>query len=296
MSGTYVFGDWGTTRLRLYRMRDDEVLDRLEGPGIGSLNAPAIHVLTTQLEGWRGEGDIDALFLCGMAGVRGGLVEAAYLGCPATILAWGAAHSRIMVDGIRVAVAPGLSCHTASGAPDVMRGEETQIFGAMTINPALAKGEHLFLLPGTHSKWARVKDGAVTGFRTCPTGELFALLTTQSTLTGPDSAGQGGFDEGFTLGFSRRAEPLANALFEARAGRLLHGWSRPWARGYLSGLLIGSEVHAQGVVGEQIIVIGDPALSGLYLRALSADGLGYLPIDGEKAALAGLELARREVE
>lgn len=296
MSGTYVFGDWGTTRLRLYRMRDDVVLDRLEGPGIGSLDAPAIHVLTKQLEGWRGEGDIDALFLCGMAGVRGGLVEAAYLGCPAAVPAWGAGHSRIMVDGICVAVAPGLSCHTASGAPDVMRGEETQIFGAMAINPTLAKGEHLFLLPGTHSKWARVKDGAVTGFRTCPTGELFALLTTQSTLTGPDSAGQGSFDEGFTLGFSRRAEPLANALFEARAGRLLHGWSRPWARGYLSGLLIGSEVHAQGVAGEQLIVIGDPALSDLYLRALSADGLGYLPIDGEKAALAGLELARREVE
>ena len=42
---------------------------------------------------------------------------------------------------------------TQRGMPDVMRGEETQIFGA------LGTGSGLCVLPGTHSKWATVEGG-----------------------------------------------------------------------------------------------------------------------------------------
>jgi 2-dehydro-3-deoxygalactonokinase len=292
MTQQYVLGDWGTTRLRLHRMRNGIMFDRLEGPGIGSLDAPAIRVLMNRIEDWRAEGDIEEILLCGMAGARGGLVEAPYLACPATVDAWRGAQTRMMLDGLRISVAPGLSYRSPTGIPDVMRGEETQIFGAMAVMPDLAHGEWLLLLPGTHSKWARVRDGAITGFRTCPTGETFALFTQQSTLVGPDAAGTGSFDEGFRQGYERRTDPLGPALFEARAARMLDGRSRDWAKGFLSGLLIGSEIHALAPAGEQVIVIGDPALWDLYRRALSASGVAQQFIDGEAAVLAGLERAR----
>ena len=60
-----------------------------------------------------------------------------------------------------------------------MRGEEVQILGAMQLS-GLRDG--VFVLPGTHNKWAQVSDGRVTGFRTFMTGEFYALLSRQSLL------------------------------------------------------------------------------------------------------------------
>src|SRR6185436_6198995 len=68
------------------------------------------------------------------------------------------------------------------GAPDVMRGEETQLVGALEIEPALAAGRHLVCMPGTHTKWVSMRDGIVQEFLTVPTGEVFALLCNHSVL------------------------------------------------------------------------------------------------------------------
>ena len=60
-----------------------------------------------------------------------------------------------------------------------MRGEETQIAGY------LAKDPNFFgtlCLPGTHSKWTQISAEEIVSFRTFMTGELFALLSTQSVL------------------------------------------------------------------------------------------------------------------
>jgi len=45
--------------------------------------------------------------------------------------------------GSSVWIAAGLSCRDASGRPDVMRGEETQVFGALSLDPELADGTHV---------------------------------------------------------------------------------------------------------------------------------------------------------
>ena len=292
MSESHVLGDWGTSRLRLYRMNGGEVTARLNGPGIGSLETSARRVLEERLEVWLADGPISDVTLCGMAGAAGGLVEAGYAPCPARPDAWLGAGAAIEVSGVPVTVMPGLSCRTDGNVPEVMRGEETQIFGAAALQPDLAKGRHKIVLPGTHSKWAIVEHGTVASFHTHPTGELFALLAGQSTLTGPDTPGEGTLEDGFARGLERCEEPLTAALFEARAARMLGGKSRDWSRGYLSGLLIGHEVAVRADPDTAITLIGDPALASLYEKALAARHCTLNLVDGDAAAIAGLKLAR----
>lgn len=294
MSMAYVLGDWGTTRLRLYRMSGGAVTDRLDGPGTGALDTSAQGVLAQRLEVWLAQGPLSEVILCGMAGAPGALVEAGYAACPADAAGWLASRTWTDAARVPVAVLPGLSGRAEGNVPEVMRGEETQVFGALALRPALAEGRHLIVLPGTHSKWVELENGTIRGFRTHPTGELFALLAGQSTLTGPDTPGEGAFDDGFARGLERRYEPLTAALFEARAARMLDRRSRDWSRGYLSGLLIGSEAAARAQAGMSVVLIGDPALAALYERALAEIGCSSARIDGDQAVIAGLELAREK--
>lgn len=274
-------------------MNGGEVTGRLDGPGTGALNTSAASVLAERLEAWLTDGPIRDVTLCGMAGAPGALVEAGYVACPADAGRWLGARTPGEAAGVPVAVLPGMSCRIEGHGPEVMRGEETQVFGALALHPELAEGRHIIALPGTHSKWVDIEDGTILGFRTHPTGELFALLAGQSTLTGPDIPGNGTFGDGFAQGLTRYWEPLTAALFEARAARMLDGRSKDWSRGYLSGLLIGNETAARMPTGAAVVLIGDPALAALYELALGIFDCTSTRIDGDAAAIAGLELARR---
>jgi 2-dehydro-3-deoxygalactonokinase len=154
-----------------------------------------------------------------------------------------------------------------------MRGEETQLAGALARQPGHA--DATFILPGTHSKWVRVRDGVVVAFRTLMTGELYAVLRQHSILgaggtegvDSPDAFARGvaaARDSGTAGAFSR--------LFSARA-LMLDGVLAPAAvPDYLSGLLLGEEFRiglAAGLArrGMPMQLIGDPALCGRYRRA-----------------------------
>ena len=69
-------------------------------------------------------------------------------------------------------VVPGVAQYGES--PNVMRGEETQIAGFLSLNPGF---DGVICLPGTHTKWAQVSAGEVVSLRSFMTGELFALLS-----------------------------------------------------------------------------------------------------------------------
>jgi hypothetical protein len=56
-----------------------------------------------------------------------------------------------------------------------MRGEETQILGALSLAPDLEKNS-MVILPGTHSKWVSMHESRIMDFATYMTGELFCLL------------------------------------------------------------------------------------------------------------------------
>ena len=302
----YIAGDWGTSRLRLFLCLDERVLETRQGPGIGVLPGSAAATLGALIAGWRDTYGPLPLVLCGMAGSRNGWRETPYLPCPADLRTLGQAALRFEADGARVVIASGLSCVSRLGPPDVMRGEETQIAGALALHPGLGTGGHLLCLPGTHTKWVWLEDGRVRDFLTALTGELFALLRDGSTLTraappgtssetsgslGGSDGSRDGFEEGLEGAAVLPGTSLLHALFAVRSRQLLQGRSREWAVSYLSGLMIGADVRGAIPVfahRTEVVLIGDAVLNERYAQALRHEGVAASCLDGEQCALAGL--------
>ena len=96
-----------------------------------------------------------------------------------------------------------------------MRGEETQLLGAIGIDE---RGV-LAVLPGTHSKWARVEHGRVVDFTTFMTGELYGVLIDHSMLGRLAGHEPGRFSrDAFSRGVARGLDDgeLAHDIFGAR--------------------------------------------------------------------------------
>jgi 2-dehydro-3-deoxygalactonokinase len=276
-----VIGDWGNTRLRLWRLESGAVADRREGRGVAQTDHPSA-ALAAALGNWQA----DRIVLCGMAGARNGLHETPYVACPADAQSWRSRLTTFERGGASVAIAPGLA--SSGGGPDVMRGEETQIFGAIASHPPLASGRHLMVLPGTHSKWAVLADGRIESFRTFMTGELFGLLQRSSLFAAGGEAAEADDDGGFSNGLTRSG-PLSALLFEARSAQLIMGRSAVWARGFVSGVLIGAELATMKPHGS-VTIIGEPELANRYSRALADRGLRPAILDAEQCTIAGLRL------
>ncbi|OOG64045.1 2-keto-3-deoxy-galactonokinase [Rhodanobacter sp. B04] len=265
--------DWGTSSLRAYWFdAAGEIRGTRARPwGIRHLPEGGFDAALADItEGWP---RLPRL-ACGMVGSRHGWLEVPYMDLPAeTAQLGGAVRSLRAKDGLDVHIVPGL--RNPQG-PDVMRGEETQLLGALALRPALIP-DSTWILPGTHSKWARVRDGAVTDFCTLMTGELFALLRQHSILCAgsgdaavdPDAFARGviaardsGSAGAFTLLFSARALMLDNALAPDAVPE------------YLSGLLIGEEMRSSVASNRfrhdaPLQLIGDAALSARYRLAAS---------------------------
>lgn len=292
----HVLGDWGTTRLRLFLIEGDRVASRCEGPGIAALTASPAQILSQLVAPWRRPDARLEVYLAGMVGARNGWHEVPYLPLPTDCAAWCNAAWTTSLDGIVVTIAGGLCMKPQSGAGDVMRGEEAQIFGALRAESTLAQGTRILVLPGTHSKWVELVDGVITRFRTAFTGETYALFRDHSTLLRASASIDGAEDSalGFAAG-SRRAreleEGLLAAAFEARTAQLLQGRSRAWAAGFLSGLLIGHEIDTLGnAYGAKagVTLIGDPQLTELYRRILADRGCPASALAGDACVIEGL--------
>jgi 2-dehydro-3-deoxygalactonokinase len=278
--------DWGLSSFRAWRLgAGGAIAATLAAPrGIRGIPpdgfAAALDDLLAPWPGAAGE----AVLLCGMIGSRLGWAEAPYAPCPAR--AQDVAAALLPVPGrAGCFIVPGLSCRN-DGVADVMRGEETQILGLL---PALGPGGHTLCLPGTHSKWAVVEDGAILSFRTAMTGELFGLMRTHSTLAPVMPEGQDDDEAAFAAGVARAGEAggLPHHLFGLRAAALL-GDRRPESLpAFLSGLLIGHEIRALAPHAGRVHIVGAPGLTARYARALSLIGRESA-VHGEETAAHGL--------
>lgn len=301
-NAAFIAGDWGTTHLRLYLCdHRGAVLESKSGEGVGSLHGNAEHAFSSLVEGWeKHHGKLPAI-LCGMAGSTIGWREVPYVACPARLDSVAAKSLRFESGGRMIAIAPGLSCQNRLQAPDMMRGEETQILGALRSDPDLATGRHLLCMPGTHTKWVLLKDGAVEQFQTGLAGELFDILCRYSILANGDSVTEiaGGGEFARALGQTRKfpdAE-LVHLLFEVRSRQLRGELKHQDAAAYLSGLIIGQDVsgakrlfQAELPNAGQVVVIGSSKLGALYAQALEAHDIFPRHIDGEIASLEGLKV------
>jgi 2-dehydro-3-deoxygalactonokinase len=298
MGNTLVAVDWGTSSLRGARLAaDGQVLEEQSfGRGILSVSPGEFAaVFEACFAPWMDERS--TCLISGMAGSRQGWAEAAYCRCPAGFgelaehLLWNPPGA----PAGRVAIVPGMSC-TQDDVPDVMRGEEIQIFGALRLT-GLQDG--IFVLPGTHSKWARVRHGRIAAFRTFMTGEFYALLGRQSLLSrtvDTDAPFDGAaFDEGVMRAFEGRG--LLHTAFGARTLGLLEGRAPAALGSYLSGLLIGEELRqalADTDTGEPVL-IGAPQLTAHYARALSLRGRTSRSLH-DQATWAGLHALAQQTK
>lgn len=292
----YVLGDWGTSRLRLFLLENARIVGHREAPGVAALTSDPAQALHEALAPWIDPQQPLDVYLAGMIGSRNGLHEVPYVLLPADCTVWAQAAWSTSLEGLSITIAGGLCAPPSDGAGDVMRGEETQIFGAMRLDDSLGSGPQLFILPGTHSKWVEAESGTVIRFRTAFTGELYGLLCNHSTLlrASKRDAEAADSDAGFASGAARSLqlrEGLLAALFETRTEQLLRGHSHAWATGFLSGLLIGYEVDTLSAnfhVDHGVTIIADPELAALYRRVLSQRGLTVRVLDGAACVIEGL--------
>jgi 2-dehydro-3-deoxygalactonokinase len=303
MQADWVAVDWGTTNLRAWGIGagGDVVFSRQSDQGMGKLTPDAYpHVLGQLLAGdFSPAGPPIDVLICGMAGARQGWMEAPYLEAPADLgaLASGAVSPAISGARLSARILPGI-CQRRLGAEDVMRGEETQLLGLATLCPGFAG---VACMPGTHSKWVQLAGRSVERFATAMTGELFDVLRTHSVLRhsfggelqGPN--GEEGFDAGLAAGIEA-PQKLPVTLFKVRAGSLLSGRTPDWCAGFLSGLLIGSEIGAQRdwIGAGEIAIVGAAGLADRYAKGLATVGAKARIVDGAEATLAGLKTAKQQ--
>jgi 2-dehydro-3-deoxygalactonokinase len=290
----YVAVDWGTSSFRLWLIGRDETIlaERRSGEGMTTAARTGFAaVLQSHLAAISAPEDLPVL-ICGMAGAKQGWVEAGYLDTPAALSAIPAAAVRVPGVAADIRILPGLAQRDAT-APDVMRGEETQLLGAAA---ELGNGDHLVCMPGTHSKWVRLSAGKVEGFSTFMTGELFDAIAKNTILShavadagaiAPDNAA-------FRAAVTRMVANPALAtsqMFSVRAGSLIAGLSSDDAKARLSGTLIGLEIAgALSLTAKDtpVTLVASGSLGMLYEQALAAAGLAPTVIDADTAVRNGL--------
>jgi 2-dehydro-3-deoxygalactonokinase len=292
--------DWGSSSFRAYLMSPDaQVLDEVaSGDGIGSVAAGAYPATLKRLiGGWLDAHPSLPVVASGMVGSRHGWREAAYVKCPAGPSEVAAQLTPVEADGRRVHLAAGLSYVDEAGQPDVMRGEETEIFGVAEA------GARLIVLPGSHSKWARVDGDRVAAFKTFVTGELFAALR-DHTIVGafaraapaksPGEAFALAVRRGAAAGACEGKSGLLGLMFGARSLPLMGALPDDDSCEYLSGLLIGAEIgEARRLFpGETPYVAGAETLVERYLAAFAALDISARAAPRRAAALGLFRIAR----
>ena len=291
--------DWGTSSFRArLAAADGRALEAVESDTGALALTPGTHeaFLAECIGDWTRRFPGLPIVLSGMVGARQGWVEAPYVACPAGVAEIAAKTLTLDTTRLgRLLIVPGLSAIDAHGAPDVMRGEETQILGALVAGKS---DDGVFVLPGTHSKWARVEAGHIVAFATFMTGEIFAALkdhTVLGRMMAPDAAHNA---EGFARGLAAAQAlelpgDLLSAVFKTRTLALFDGLPADGLADYLSGLLIGAEILAGGRGARGATIVGSAALTARYRTAGAALGLELTPAPETCATLGQIALLER---
>lgn len=285
-----IFCDWGSSNLRAYLFDDGEVVDRYASE-LGSKTIAADEDLYhAELKRITIRFDVapdTPIQLSGMVGSKNGWLDAGYIDTPAAVA--DLAGSLVSPPGFSSAViVPGLKHERENSSIDLMRGEETQVFGLLSIDPAATR----ICLPGTHSKWVEVAGGRITAFQSYMTGDLFSALCERSIFR--EQIGSEDFDEesfiaGCTLAY---AGCSLDDLFRLRSDYVCAKVSQRGFHSYLSGFLIANEIRAAGASGS-VHLCGSESLTKAYAMALDQISVESIAIAAEAATIAGhIELGK----
>jgi 2-dehydro-3-deoxygalactonokinase len=282
--------DWGSTRLRVSAVGADGAVHRHETTDQGILGLGRVR----QGETLRGAlapmcaayPDVPVV-AAGMIGSRNGMVETVPVALPATVADVAAGMATLVLDDLTtVRISPGLTDRSADPV-DLIRGEEVQVLGYLADHPG--ESDAVLVLPGTHSKWVTVHRGAIVGFRTFLTGELYAQLRGTPSLRptvdrGADPAGFDWFGAGLRL--ADLDGGLLRQLFAARSRMLASRLGADEMAELLSGLVIATEIAGARQAGLLVadrapVVIADPALAQHYRQAFAAAGIDVAIAQGD---------------
>jgi 2-dehydro-3-deoxygalactonokinase len=293
MGHDFIAINWGSSNFRAFLLdHAGNVREAFaDAAGIASLDRDGMAAqIERLLHRWP---DAPAIYACGMVGSNVGWEEVGYAECPVGVDDLAANLHPTTIAGRTMHIVPGLACRRAAdGAPDIMRGEETELFGLMRSGRLPRDG--VVALPGTHSKWVRLVDGNVMEFMTSMSGEIFDRLTAagmlSSVVTAPASVG-----DAFTAGVHAGAEGalgLGTQLFGVRAQVMRNDLARHDAASYLRGLLIGAEISDAGSLypigtTDTVTLVGAPAVCALYVHALALLGIRSVIVDAADATTQG---------
>ncbi len=296
--------DWGTSNRRAWWLnaRGDVLAEHSDEQGLLATQGRFAESLQALLQAgplWPEGGTV---LMSGMVGAASGWQEVPYMDAALPLTELARHLQPVAAAGPRSFIVPGLCFSGPDGTVDVMRGEETQLLGAM----ALGHGDGWYVLPGTHSKWVLLEGSRVVDLATYMTGELFALLTQHGTLSSVTrhavaQAGQSArtntqqktqeSPQAFARGVAAAARSgLSNALFGCRAQVVTGRMPAGEAREYLSGVLIGAEWHdvvrRAGQAPHRIALIGSAQLAARYARVAESAGCHITTLDARSVQLA----------
>ena len=293
--------DWGTSNLRASLLDPSGPLREQRHSAMGVMKVPpgSFDAVLVELCGDWMQAHRLPLIASGMVGSRQGWKEAPYLDCPATLKQ--AAHQLTALEfehpdlgKHKIYIAPGLKCTDANGQTDVMRGEETQIWGAQLPPSSIC------VLPGTHSKWIWLDgQGDFQNFKTFMTGEIYSLLTQHSILgrlmeisESNASLNLDVFHRGVSLGIRGHAE-LMHSIFAARTAGLMGQLNATELPDFLSGILIGAEIGSVSLDAvSKVHLLGEGGLCVRYTQAFQQQGISVVRV-GENATTRGQWLLAR---
>lgn len=290
--------DWGTTALRAYRLDGDGNVTEQRALPHGIMKLPAApsreagfrQAFELACGDWLADDPNCPVIACGMIGSAQGWRPVPYLDAPCDIHQLAQRLTRINVDVQRhFFIVPGVQ--QLSALPEVMRGEETQVFGALHGDDALRAAmsrqrEALIALPGTHSKWVNVTEGRIVQLRTFMTGDLYEVLCNHTilgvTMQQPAEPDWEAFSQGLDVARQQQNGNLLGTLFSVRTRMLCQQIGPLQQSDYLSGLLLGNELttvlaslDAADRQDMTITLIGSGALCQRYLLALDLLGCRY---------------------
>ncbi|NLU15581.1 MAG: 2-dehydro-3-deoxygalactonokinase [Serratia liquefaciens] len=288
MNNNWIAIDWGTTNFRAFLMRGEQCLSTLSRPcGLLAVEKNRFaDTLKTLLQPWLADQGALPVVMAGMVGSQQGWHEVAYLTQPCGLKSLAAGAMAFTTDwGSPAWIIPGVRGQGLAQQPEVMRGEEVQLLGLARLHPA---AQCLAILPGTHSKHVQLNHGEIGRFSTFMTGELFSLLSRHSIL-GNALSEQQEDAQAFMLGANtaRTGAPFSHLIFSARTRRLSGEIAAENIHSYLSGLLIGYELHALPT-HQSIWVVASPSLIARYQMAAEPLGLSLRAADGDSCFINGL--------
>ena len=287
--------DWGTSSFRAYLIKNNIVSDRIETKdGMKFINNNSFEkTFISLVENWLDDYQTTEVLASGMVGARQGWSEAPYQETPCNLNNIKFILPKINDNRIALKIFSGIS---QIDQPDVMRGEETQVAGFFNDNPNF---EGSVCLPGTHSKWIKVKDTNIEKFQTFMTGELFEVISQNTVLMHSVKSNKTDQEEllkSVDLIF-KNPSLFGNSLFKLRADDLINSRDKIIYKSRLSGYLLGLELLGSIDYWKKskIALIGNKELNKLYSYVLKDRVSSIVFYESEDMTLKGLKYFKEKI-